>query len=86
MFFIVGTNRNPNASLSTGFGWKGLISAKSAEKELAESEVADGGWGGKWDSPSNHHPPSPTPFSLSSLPFLSSPHRRLLRLENLITV
>ena len=88
MFFIVGTNRNPNTSLSTGSSWKGLTSAERAEKELAESQVADGRLG--WEMGLDPFPSLPfPPFLLCSLPFLrdlSSPHRRLVRLENLLTV
>jgi len=38
------SNLNLN-SLFTGSSWKGLTAAGRAEKELGESEVAEGEWG-----------------------------------------
>ena len=63
-------------------GWKGLTEARSAEKEVVQSEVAETEWRGGWGS-------SPSPHLFSILPFLESSSFVFAslqpRLESLVT-
>ena len=61
--------------LWAGSGWEGLDASGGPEKELVESEVAEGAWGGEWGSPSPLTTPlslpSPLPFPLPSHPLIA---------------